>query len=447
MANKIEQKKRDTFRSKWGFIVACIGGAVGVGNIWMFPQRVSMYGGGTFLIPYFLFIFLISSSGVIGEMAFGRWAKSGSLGAFGKAIEYRGGNKKIGEAIGILPVVGSLALAIGYTVVVGWMLKYAVGAFTGATLAPTSVDEFASVFGAMASSYGNNLWQWGALIIVFAILIFGVGKGIERTNKIMMPIFFCLFMGLGVYVAFQDGAMDGYRYIFTVDLSGWLDPTVWIFAMGQAFFSLSVAGHGTLIYGSYLQDTEDIPKSARNVAFFDTLAAVLAAFVIIPAIATTGVQLDSSGPGLMFIYLPNLFANMPAGGLIVIIFFVSVLFAGITSLLNLFETPIATMQEVFGMSRLQASLSIAGVAVIISTCIQGIVSGWMDFVSIYVCPIGAMMAGVMFFWVCGEQKAKEEIDRGSEKGMPMWVIKFSKYVYCLMAVVVLVIGALMGGIG
>ncbi|MFI3167420.1 MAG: sodium-dependent transporter [Bacillota bacterium] len=445
--SSIKTEKRDTFKSKWGFIVACIGGAVGVGNIWMFPQRVSLYGGGTFLIPYFIFIFLISSSGVIGEMAFGRWAKSGSLGAFGKAVEYRGGNRKLGEAIGMLPVLGSLALALGYTVVVGWMLKYTFGAFSGATLAPSSVEEFANAFGEMAVNFGNTAWQIGAIVLVFAILIFGVGKGIERTNKILMPIFFCLFVGLGIYVAFQDGAIDGYKYILTVNPQGWLDPTVWIFAMGQAFFSLSVAGNGTLIYGSYLDGGEDIPKSAKNVAFFDTLAAVLAAFVIIPAIATTGAQLSDSGPGLMFIYLPNLFASMPGGSLIVIVFFVSVLFAGITSLLNLYETPIATMQEKFGMTRLQASLSIAGVGIVISTYIQGIVSGWMDVVSIYICPIGAMMAGVMFFWVVGENKAMEEINRGSEKGVKPIVLKFSKYVYCLMAVVVLALGAVMGGIG
>ncbi len=340
---------RDSFRSRWGFILACIGSAVGMGNIWMFPQRVSRYGGGTFLIPYFLFVFLIASSGVIGEMGFGRATRSGPIGAFGKAFESRGLSRRTGEGLGLIPVLGSLALAIGYSVVVGWIVKYTFGAFTGATLNPPMVEvegamtggvpAFGAAFGSIAASFGNNLWLWIGLVIAFVILLAGIGQGIEKANKVMMPLFFFLFLGLAVYLGFQPGAADGYKYIFSFDINGWKDPRVWVYAMGQAFFSLSIAGNGTLIYGSYLSDGEDIVSSARNVALFDTLAAMLAAFVIIPAMATTGAQLDAGGPGLMFIFLPNLFQGMPGGSVIVIVFFVAVLFAGMTSLINLFEAP------------------------------------------------------------------------------------------------------------
>lgn len=455
-------KARDSFGTKWGFILACIGSAVGMGNIWMFPQRVSKYGGGTFLIPYFIFVFLIASSGVIGEMGFGRGTRSGPMGAFKKAVQSRGKNGAIGEALGVIPVLGSLALAIGYSVVVGWIFKYAVGAFTGATLAPDGVEGFGGAFGAIApesasigesvstifAGGGNTLWQILGLVVCFAILIMGIGGGIEKANKIMMPLFFFLFVGLGVYIAFQPGAIDGYRYIFTIDPKGWLNPWVWVYAMGQAFFSLSIAGNGTLIYGSYLGDREDIPNSARNVAFFDTLAAMLAAIVIIPAMATTGSQLDAGGPGLMFIHLPNLFKNMPGGRIIVIVFFVAVLFAGISSLINLYEAPIATLQEKLGLGRMQACLCIAGVGIIVSTCIQGIVSGWMDAVSIYVCPLGAAMAGFMFFWVYGEKYVKEQLMKGREKPLLGYIYPLSKYVYCILAVIVLIVGALTpGGIG
>lgn len=440
-------KGRDSFASKWGFILACIGSAVGMGNIWMFPQRVSKYGGGTFLIPYFIFVFLIASSGVIGEMGFGRGTRSGPMGAFRKAVESRGKNGKIGEALGAIPVLGSLALAIGYTVVVGWIFKYTVGAFTGATLRPSNVDEFSAAFGGMASTFGNNIWQWIGIAVTFAILMLGVGRGIEKANKIMMPLFFFLFVGLGVYVAFQPGAMDGYRYIFTINPKGFLDPMTWIYAMGQAFFSLSIAGNGTLIYGSYLGENEDIPNAARNIAFFDTMAAMLAALVIIPAMATAGTQLEQGGPGLLFIFLPNLFKGMPGGGIIVIIFFVAVLFAGVTSLINLYEAPIATLQEKLGLDRIKACLCIAGVGVLVSTCIQAIVGEWMDAVSIYVCPLGAGMAGIMFFWVFGEKYVKEQLEKGRAKPVPSWIFPLSKYVYCLMAVLVLILGAANGGIG
>ena len=440
-------KKRDGFASKWGFILACIGSAVGMGNIWMFPQRVSKYGGATFLIPYFIFVVLIASSGVIGEMGFGRGTRSGPMGAFKQAVESRGKSGKLGEALGAIPVLGSLALAIGYSVVVGWIFKYTIGTFTGATLRPNSPEEFGAAFGQMASGFGNNIWQWIGLVLTFVILIMGIGSGIEKANKIMMPLFFFLFIGLGIYVAFQPGAADGYRYIFTINPEGFKDPMTWIYAMGQAFFSLSVAGNGTLIYGSYLGEGEDIPNSARNVAFFDTLAAMLAALVIIPAMATTGQQLDQGGPGLMFIALPNLFKGMPGGSIIVIIFFVAVLFAGVTSLINLYEAPIATMQEKFGLDRMKACLCIGGVGIVISTCIQAIVGQWMDAVSIYVCPLGAGMAGIMFFWVFGEKYVKEQLEKGRTKPLPGWIIPVSKYVYCVMAILVLILGAVKGGIG
>ena len=319
----METKQRDSFNNKWGFILACIGSAVGMGNIWMFPTRVSMYGGGSYLIPYFIFVALISFTGVIGEMSFGRATRSGPVDAFAYACGIRG-KRKVGELLGYIPVLGALAMAIGYTVVMGWILKYMIGTFTGSTLAPADADGFAAEFGGMASTFGNNLWQIVALVIGIAILMFGVSRGIEKANKIMMPIFFLLFVVLGIYVAFQPGAIEGYRYIFRIDPQALADPKTWIFALGQAFFSLSVAGNGTLIYGSYLPDKEDIPAAAGRVAFFDTLAALLAALVIIPAMATTGARLDQGGPGLMFIYLPALFKSMPGGRLIAIFFFVAV---------------------------------------------------------------------------------------------------------------------------
>lgn len=448
---------RDGFRSKWGFILACIGSAVGMGNIWMFPQRVSKYGGGTFLIPYFLFVFLIASSGVIGEMGFGRATRSGPIGAFGKAFESRRLNRRTGEGLGLIPVLGSLALAIGYSVVVGWIVKYTFGAFSGATLNPPMVDvegtmtggvpAFGAAFGGIATAFGNNMWLWIGLVAAFIILIAGIGKGIEKANEIMMPLFFFLFLGLAVYLAFQPGAADGYKYIFSFSIDGWKDPVVWIYAMGQAFFSLSIAGNGTLIYGSYLGDGEDIVDSARNVALYDTLAAMLAAFVIIPAMATTGAKLDAGGPGLMFIFLPNLFNGMPGGHIIVIVFFVAVLFAGMTSLINLFEAPIATLQEVFGLDRVKATLTIGGFGIIVATLIQGIIEPWMNAVSIYVCPLGAAMAGIIFFWIYGEKKVKEELEKGRSKPVPGWIIPLSKYVYCALALLVLIIGAAWGGIG
>lgn len=439
-------KKRDSFTNRLGFILACVGSAVGMGNLWMFPTRVSLYGGGSFLIPYFIFVVLIGATGVIGEMAFGRAARSGPVNAFGMALESRG-KRKLGEALGLIPMVGALAMAIGYTVVMGWILKYTIGTFTGAVLAPADIDGFAGAFGSMASSFGNNFWQTAALVICMIILMFGVGSGIEKANKIMMPVFFVLFIILGIYVAFQPGAVDGYHYIFRVDPKALSDPVTWIFALGQAFFSLSVAGNGTLIYGSYLPDTEDVPASAARVAFFDTIAAMLAALVIIPAMATTGAQLDQGGPGLLFIYLPHLIKAMPGGRIIAIIFFAAVFLAGMSSLMNLYEAPIATIQEKTGLGRKASCLVIAAIGIVVSMLIQGIVSDWMDVLSIYICPLGAGLAGIMFFWVLGKKYVDKQVNTGREKPFTGLFFPICKYIYIPICFLVLILGIALGGIG
>lgn len=439
-------KKRDFFNNKWGFILACIGSAVGMGNIWMFPTRVSMYGGGSYLIPYFIFVALIGFTGVIGEMSFGRATKSGPVDAFGYACETKN-KRKLGEAIGFIPVLGALAMAIGYTVVMGWILKYMIGAFTGKTLASADTEGFADSFGSMASAFGNNVWQIVALVIGIIILMFGVGRGIEKANKIMMPVFFILFAVLGIYVAFQPGAIEGYKYIFRVDPKAFADPKTWIFALGQAFFSLSVAGNGTLIYGSYLSDNEDIPAAAGRVALFDTIAALLAALVIIPAMATTGAQLNQGGPGLMFIFLPALFKSMPGGYIVAIIFFVAVFMAGLSSLINLYEAPIATIQEKLHLGRKASCAIIAVIALVVSICIQGIVSGWMDILSIYICPLGAGLAGIMFFWVCGKKYVETQVNTGRDKKLTDKFYPICKYIFCPICFLVLILGIVLGGIG
>lgn len=439
-------KKRDSFNNKWGFILACIGSAVGMGNIWMFPTRVSMYGGGSYLIPYFIFVALIGFTGVIGEMSFGRATKSGPVDAFGYACETKN-KRKLGEAIGFIPVLGALAMAIGYTVVMGWILKYMIGAFTGKTLASADTEGFAASFGSMASAFGNNVWQIVALVIGIIILMFGVGRGIEKANKIMMPVFFILFAVLGIYVAFQPGAIEGYKYIFRVDPKAFADPKTWIFALGQAFFSLSVAGNGTLIYGSYLSDNEDIPAAAGRVALFDTIAALLAALVIIPAMATTGAQLNQGGPGLMFIFLPALFKSMPGGYIVAIIFFVAVFMAGLSSLINLYEAPIATIQEKLHLGRKASCAIIAVIALVVSICIQGIVSGWMDILSIYICPLGAGLAGIMFFWVCGKKYVETQVNTGRDKKLTDKFYPICKYIFCPVCFLVLILGIILGGIG
>lgn len=439
--------ERDSFKTRSGFIIACIGSAVGMGNIWLFPARVSAFGGAAFLIPYFICVIVIGFTGVIGEMAFGRAMNAGPMGAYGKATERAGKGRALGETLSLIPVLGSLASAIGYSVVVGWILKYLFGSVTGSLFEATSVEEYAGLFGQTAVSFGNVGWHLVALALAFLIMIYGIASGIEKANKVMMPLFFVMFVGMAIYIATLPGAADGYRYLTHPDWSVLFNGKTWVYALGQAFFSLSLAGSGTLVYGSYLKKDVDVPYSARTVSFWDTMAALVAAITIIPAMATAGQELTSGGPGLMFIFLPNVFANMPGGKVVMVIFFLAVAFAGLTSLVNLFETPVEALQTKFGFSRKKAVCIIALVGSVIAICIEGIVSGWMDICSIYICPLGALIAGIMFFWVCGKDFVREQIDMGAKKKIGGWFEFASKYVFCGLTIAVLVLGSLLGGIG
>lgn len=461
MKQNNHRETRDGFRSNWGFILACIGSAVGMGNIWRFPIMVSQWGGLTFLLPYFLFVLLIGASGVLGEFALGRRTGAGPIGAFGQCTEQRG-HKRIGQAMGLLPVLGSMALAIGYTVVVGWIFKYTFMGISGTLYGlGTDMNAIGGAFGAAAPETsslsesisavlgggGNSLWLTIGLAVSAVIMIMGIGGGIEKANKVMMPTLFALLLGLAVYICTLPGAQKGYSYIFTLNPEGLKDPRLWIFAFGQAFFSLSVAGNGSVIYGSYLSEREDLVFSARNVAVFDTLAALLAACVIIPAMAAAGGDLSKSGPGLMFVWLVNVFNGMPGGRIVGMLFFLCVLFAGVSSLINLYEAPVATLQELFRLKRLPACLLICGVGCLTAVGIQGITGQWMDAVSIYICPLGAAIAGIMFFWVARKEWVMEAVSTGRRKPVGRWVIVLGRYFYVPLAILALLAGARYGAIG
>ncbi len=417
-----------------------------MGNIWRFPILVSKYDGMTFLIPYFIFVILIASTGVISEMALGRFTESGTVRAFGKCTELRYKNKKIGESLGVIPVLGSLALAIGYTCVMAWIFKYTFMAFSGELKAMgNDMDLIGETFSKTASS--SNFWIFIAILASFLIVIFGVSKGIERSNKIMMPSLFILFVFLAIYISTMQGAADGYKYIFTINKKLIKNPQVWLYAFGQAFFSLSVAGSGTIIYGSYLSKKEDLVESAKNVGIFDTIASLMAAFVIIPAMATTKTPLNTGGPGLMFIYLVNVLNSMPAGRILGMIFYLCVLFAGISSIINLYESSVAYLQEKFDFSRKKATLIIHIIGLISAILIQNIVGEWMDVISIYVCPLGAGLAGIMFLWIGGKEFALKAVNQGAKKPVGNFYFLLSKYVYVGATIIALIAGAILGGIG
>lgn len=232
--------------------------------------------------------------------------------------------------------------------VLGWACHYLFSAMTGELMAQTDTGAF---FGAMASDFGNVGFHLLGLAITFGIMILGVSRGIEKANKVLMPTFFVLFVIIAIRVATLPGAEAGYLYLLVPRWEALLNPTTWVYALGQAFFSLSLAGCGTLVYGSYLKRDVDVVDAAKNVAIFDTIAGLVSACVVVPAVFAFGLDV-SSGPPLLFITLAQVFQEMPFGGVFAVILFVAVVFAAITSLMNLFEAPVEALQKQLGLSRL-----------------------------------------------------------------------------------------------
>ena len=431
------------FGSSFGFIIACVGSAVGLGNIWMFPYRLGQYGGAAFLLPYLFFVLLFGWVGLSAEFGIGRLAGTGTIGAYEYCFASRG-KKKLGGALSWLPLMGSLGIAIGYAVILGWVLNSLAGFISGQLM---SADP-APFFQAAASSFGNPIWHTAVVAVVCLVLIFGVSAGIERVSKVLMPLFFLLFLVLAAWVFTLPGAGEGYRFLFVPHWEQLLRTETWIMAMGQAFFSLSITGSGMIVYGAYLKKDADIPGASLRTAFFDTLAAMLSAVAIIPAVFAYGLDV-ARGPSLMFLTLPAVFQQMPMGQLFAVFFFLSVFFAGITSLINMFEAVVESWQSHFNLNRKLAVLLCSAITLGVGLFLEAEpnVGQWMDFITIGVVPIGAVMGAVSVYYVLGWPKLRQELQLGRKKPISAAFGAVGRYVYVPLTILVLILGFALGGIG
>lgn len=431
--------KNGNFKSTVGFVLACVGSAVGMGNIWMFPYRLGQYGGAAFLIPYLIFIALFGLVGLSAEFALGRMAKTGTLGAYAYCWK-----NKFGKYIGWLPLLGSLGIAIGYSVILGWVFRSIQGIVTNELLT-NSIPAF---FTNMTQSFSNVPCHFLVLFITCLLLFTSATNAIEKVNKVLMPAFFILFIFLAIRVSLFNGAIEGYKFLFVPKWEYLLNKETWIMAMGQAFFSLSITGSGMIVYGTYLKDDVDIPKASVQTAVFDTIAAMLAALAIMPAVFSFGID-PVSGPSLMFLTLPEVFKQMPLGNLFALFFFISVAFAGITSLINMLEAVCESWQNRFHISRKKAVLLCGIITFAISVCIENgdIVGKWMDVVTIYIIPFAALLGAITIYYVLGWNALKQELDKGRKKPVGPTFKFLGKYVYVFLAIIILILGILYNGIG
>ncbi len=437
--SKNSEKK---FNTRWGFVLASVGSAVGMANVWGFPNKLGTNGGGAFLIIYLFFIFIFSYVGLPAEFSIGRRAKTGTLGAYENAWKTRSEKAgKIGGTLAWLPLIGSMCIAIGYAIIVSYILKALVNSLTG-TLMTTDATVWFESFS--LTPFSVIPYHIIIVILTLCTLLLGV-KSIEKTNKIMMPIFFVIFVILAIRVAFLPNVKEGYEFIFKPEWSALLDPMVWIWAMGQAFFSLSITGSGMIVYGSYLPENEDVISVSRNTAIFDTIAAVVAALVIIPACFAYNMDVGA-GPGLLFVTLPTILQDIPFGQVFAILLYIAMVFAGISSLQNMFEAVAESLLYKF------PKLSRKVVLVILSLiCILGGIGmeaiyqwgPWMDFVSIYIIPIGATLGAVSWFWVMKKEDLLHEINKGRTKKQGELWYNIGRYVYVPFAIILCLIALFM----
>jgi len=437
---------RETWTGKMGFILACVGSAIGLGNIWLFSWRMGAYGGAAFLIPYLLFVFGIASVGLMEEWAFGRSQRKGAVGAFENVFNSRWpGSGKFGAVIGIIPVLAVFSIFIFYAIVIGWLLKYLFLAIGGAF----STMDISEYFGTFAGTTGTIGWHAAGVLGTMLIVLFGIQKGIEKANKIMMPVLFAILVVLLIRSVTLPGAGEGIAYMFVPEWSKLASIETWIMALGQAFFTLSLGGATMLVYGSYAREDTVILSSSMQTVLFNFLASILAAFAIIPAVFAFGLD-PAAGPGLLFVTIPNVFAKMPGGHIFGVLFFLSVVFAGFSSSVSMLEPAVEGLMDKAGMRRCTAVIILSAVAFAVGLPLavdMGRFGIWADIATIYVLPLGAVVAAVVFFWVYGADKARAEINKHAVHPMGKWFEAYAKYVFVAVALLVMILNIVFGGIG
>lgn len=412
----MEQKTRGAFSSKLGYVLAVSGSAVGLGNIWRFPYLAAKYGGGIFLLVYIILAVTFGFTLILSETALGRMTGLSPVGAFKKFT--KGKLAAGGWICAIIPML----IVPYYCVIGGWVIKYLVGFASGRT-AEMASDTFFSDF--IAAPAEPVIWLLLFIIATFCVVIFGVEKGIERISKILMPILIALAVVICIYSVTRPGAMEGVAYYLIPDFSKFSIMTV-VAAMGQMFYSLSIAMGILITYGSYMKKDVDMESSIKQIEIVDTLVAILAGLMIIPAVFAFSGGDESTlqaGPSLMFITIPKVFESMGMGQVIGAVFFLLVLVAALTSSISLMETCVATLRDQAGWSRKKSCIVMAvEMAVLGIPCSLGF--GVWDFIK----PLGlsildffdfitnSVMMPIAAFFICllvikavGLDKISEEV--------------------------------------
>ncbi|MBQ9097272.1 MAG: sodium-dependent transporter [Clostridia bacterium] len=448
----MSNEKRSSFTGKIGFVLAAAGSAVGLGNIWRFPYLAAQYGGGIFLLVYILLAITFGFALMCAEIAIGRKTGLSAIGAF-KAL-----NKKF-TFVGYLAALVPIIILPYYSVIGGWVTKYLAEFVTNGAVNAAKDSFFGGFTGSTAEPI---MWFVIYAALTSVVVLFGVEKGIEKVSKILMPVLVALSAFIAIYSMCMPGAMEGVLYYITPDFSKFSIKTV-LAAMGQLFYSMSLAMGIMITYGSYMKKDVNLESSVRNIELFDTGIAFLAGLMIIPAVfvfSGGSPEALGKGPSLMFVTLPKVFNSMYGGGIIGAIFFILVLFAALTSSISLMETIVSFICDKTKMNRKLACLVVFAGTILLglpSTLGFGVWS-WIaplgmdiltffDFMSNSVLmPIVALLTCIFVGYVIKPKTLVDEIELSGKfksKGLFEIVIKYVAPI----CIVLILISSVLDGLG
>ncbi len=413
-------KKRGSFSGGLGFVFAAAGSAVGLGNLWRFPYLAAQYGGGIFLLVYLILAVTFGFALLTAEIAIGRKTKLSPV------LAYKKLNKKF-SFLGYIATLVPIIIIPYYCVIGGWVTKY-VTVYAQGLVAPAAKDGYFSDF--IGHPVAPLVFFLIFMLISIVVIMLGVKKGIEKLSKFLMPLLVVLTIGIAIYALTLPNAIEGVKYYLIPDFSKFSILTV-AGAMSQLFYSMSIAMGIMVTYGSYTRDDVNLTKSVNRIEFFDTLVALLAGLMIIPAVYIFSGEegLSSQGAGLMFMTLPKVFEQMPGGDIIALLFFILVFFAAITSSISVMEAIVSSLMDKFHLKRIPCCLIVIGICLLLgipSSLGNGLWANikilGMDFLTFFdyisnsiLMPIVAFCTCILVGWVIKPKALTDEITKNGEK--------------------------------
>lgn len=442
----MKKHKRSTFSGKLGFVLSAAGASVGLGNIWRFPYLAAKYGGGIFLLVYIILALTFGYTLIMAETSLGRMTRKSPVGAFESF-----GNSRFISIGGWINAIIPILIVPYYSVIGGWVIKYLIEYFAGHSKTLAGDAYF--------TTFISNGWSTEICFIIFTlftlgIIYAGVRNGIERVSKFMMPILIVLSLIIAVYSVTRPGAIEGVKYFLVPNFDHFSWMTV-VSAMGQMFYSLSIAMGILITFGSYMKKDLSIEDSTKNVEIFDTAIAIMAGLMIIPAVfAFSGGDPDAlnAGPSLMFITIPKMFESMGLSTVVGILFFTLVLFAALTSSIALTESAVSTFQDEFGWGRKKATFILGGIMLVLGSlsalgygplaCVKIIGMQFLDFFDFLtnsvMMPIAAFATCLLVSRKIGLKRIEEEVLSGESNFRRKKIFNFMiKYLCPIFAAIIL----------